>query len=157
MEIKRNFVISCPVFGGFSLDIVINDIESLDEIISTVLDNLKAILKSNNFEFLLEKLENNKSKYHIHDFTIEDILISDSDKIFYICNHNCHSSITDSTYLPMNVDTTTSTHIATDAFVADDASVADDAFVADDANGSNTNFSAYYANDDETNENTSLL
>ena len=71
----------------------------------------------------------------------------------------------------MDIDTTSSTHIANlvaadDAF--DDNSVANDSVandsvandsVANDsvANDSAANYSAYYARDDDTNENTSLL
>ena len=46
---------------------------------------LGGVLRKHNFENLL--IEYNKKSFHIHDKTIEDILTSDPDEIFYICHH----------------------------------------------------------------------
>ena len=49
------------------------------------LDELKLVLKQNNFEVLLEKIVD--KEFHIHSHTLEQILTSNPDEIFFVCNH----------------------------------------------------------------------
>ena len=89
MQNDRDFKISCPTFGGYTTRLAVNDFDSLDEVVAAVLDQLKASLLANNFESLLHTLENEIEKYHIHDASLESILISVDNKPLYICNHGC--------------------------------------------------------------------
>ena len=67
------------------MNIDIRYINTLDDIVKIFLDELKLVLKQNNFEILLEKIID--SEFHIHSHTLEDILTSNPDNIFYVCNH----------------------------------------------------------------------
>ena len=89
MQIERQFIISCKTFGGFKIHLTVNDFETLDEIVEAVLDELKKNLASLSLESLLKELEDSRSVFHIHDHTLEDILLTDSLNPFYICSHNC--------------------------------------------------------------------
>ena len=89
MQIERSFKISCPQFGGYIVKMSVNDFDSLEEVVAAVLDQLKATLAANGFEALLSTLDTDSSKYHIHDRTIEDILMGEGGSPYYICNHGC--------------------------------------------------------------------
>ena len=67
----------------------VNDFDSLEEVVAAVLDQLKATLAANGFEALLSTLDSESSKYHIHDRTIEDILMGEGGSPYYVCNHGC--------------------------------------------------------------------
>ena len=41
--------------------------------------------KENNFEILLESV--NVKKFHVHSHQLEDILVSNKDETFYVCDH----------------------------------------------------------------------
>ena len=64
MEINRKFIISCPIFGGFEINININDYNNIDEIVEKVLSELHNTLKNNNFNALISKF--NETKYYYH-------------------------------------------------------------------------------------------
>ena len=82
---KRIFVASSELFSGFRVSIDIRYIDTLDNIVKIFLDELKLVLKQNNFEVLLEKIVD--EEFHIHSHTLEEILTSNSDMIFFVCNH----------------------------------------------------------------------
>ena len=88
MQIERSFKISCPHFGGFVADLSVNDFDSLDDIVSAVLDQLKATLAAGGFEALLSILDADAAKYHIHDMTLEGIIMGRA-------HHRITSAITD--------------------------------------------------------------
>jgi hypothetical protein len=81
----RKFVCSDDLFSGFGVEIDITQMDSIIMIISKFCKELGGLLREHNFENLL--IEYNKKRFHLHDKTIEDILISDPDEIFYICHH----------------------------------------------------------------------
>ena len=81
----RTFIASSELYSGFRVNIDIRYINTLDDIVKIFLDELKLVLKQNNFEVLLEKVVD--KEFHIHSYTLEDILTSNPDHIFYICNH----------------------------------------------------------------------
>ena len=83
---KRTFVASSEIFSGFKVNIDIRRINQLDDIVDIFLRELKSILKVHNFEVLLDKL-NYGNNWHIHTHTLEQILTSNIDEIFYVCNH----------------------------------------------------------------------
>jgi len=83
----RCFSISDELFSGFKKQVDLDEINTLQDIINEVNDDLMALLKNNN----LDSLENNLTKkaFHIHGYTFVDILQSDPNKLFYICSHCC--------------------------------------------------------------------
>lgn len=91
MQIERSFKISCPHFGGYVVSLSVNDFDSLEEVVAAVLDQLKATLAASGFEALLSTLDTESSKYHIHDRTIEDVLMGVGGSPYYVCNHGCLS------------------------------------------------------------------
>jgi hypothetical protein len=84
-EYERTFIASSETFSGFRVNIPLTNVETIDDIITIFKNELHMVLKKNNFDLLLEKLE--ISNFHIHEFTIEDILTSKHEDIFYICDH----------------------------------------------------------------------
>ena len=84
-EYERTFIASSETFSGFRVNIPLTDVGTIDDIITIFKNELHMVLKKNNFEILLEKL--NICNFHIHEFTIEDILTSKQEDIFYICEH----------------------------------------------------------------------
>jgi hypothetical protein len=82
---ERKFVASCETFSGYNILIDITQIETIDDIISYFKKKLESVLKAHNFEALIEILK--KTIFHIHSHTIEEILTSNVNDIFFICNH----------------------------------------------------------------------
>ena len=87
MYIERQFGISCPNFGGYVVKLVVNNFNTLEQIVAAVLEQLKVTLASHSFQALLATLESEYSRYHIHSATIEDILLDESGDTYYVCNH----------------------------------------------------------------------
>ena len=85
------FIASSNLFSGFKVNIDLNYCDSFQDIINIFNKELEYILTKNNFEILLEKFK--LLNFHIHSFTFEDILISKSDKVFYICECNSPTNI----------------------------------------------------------------
>ena len=83
MVYNKTFQISDKIFWGFKVEVDLDQCDNIDKIIEIVINKLNNLLKSNNLELLQKKL--NETKFHIHDFTFEDILLDQTDKIFYIC------------------------------------------------------------------------
>ena len=83
---ERVFVASSKLFSGFKVTINITLVDNLDDIIKLFVKNLKEILEKYNFENLLDELK--KSKFHIHTVTMEEILVSSINDIFYVCDHS---------------------------------------------------------------------
>ena len=81
----RKFIISDDQFSGFSMVVDLDEVESLDDICSKMFDFIFKLLTKYNFIILLEKL--NEKNFHIHDYTFESMLMSDSEKEFFICSH----------------------------------------------------------------------
>jgi hypothetical protein len=82
---NRKFVASSNIFSGFTTEINIVFISSINDLCKQFKENLKEILQTHHLEVLLKKLE--ECKFHIHSHTIEDILTSKKNDIFYICEH----------------------------------------------------------------------
>ena len=86
---KKTFIASSELYSGFRVNIDIRYVNTLDDIVKIFLDEMKLVLKQNNFEVLLEKVVD--KEFHIHSHTLEDILTSNPDNVFYVCNHcNIH-------------------------------------------------------------------
>ena len=83
---NRKFVASSNIFSGFTTEINIVFISTINDLCKQFKQKLKEILQTHHLEILLEKLE--KSNFHVHSHTIEDILTSNKNDIFYICDHS---------------------------------------------------------------------
>ena len=81
----RIFEISDELFGGFSIKIDLDTVESLEDIVKCVINELSTALKTNNLVMLVDKLE--KKYFHIHGFAFGHILLSDESNTFYVCGH----------------------------------------------------------------------
>ena len=86
LNYERTFVASSRLFSGFKTNINITEIDNLDNIINLFQNRLMETLKKNNFENLIDELK--KCKFHIHTTTIEEILISNPNELFYVCDHS---------------------------------------------------------------------
>ena len=82
---NRKFIVSDELFSGFSQIIDLDEIDTIEEIIKIVYSTLHELFKKNNLDILLNTLKT--KKFHIHDYTLENVLLSDSNDVFYICCH----------------------------------------------------------------------
>jgi hypothetical protein len=81
----RQFTISDDLFSGFTRPVDLDSVENIEEIIAIVVDELKNVFKNNNFDILRETVE--KRNFHAHDYSFEDMLLSEPNATFYICSH----------------------------------------------------------------------
>ena len=84
MNIKT-FAISSDLFSYYEKEINVDLVNSIDEIILLVVSELDKLLRENNLIMLFEKL--NDCKFHVHDFTLEDVKNPIDNRKFYICDH----------------------------------------------------------------------
>jgi len=82
---SRKFIVSSELFGGYEVMININHCDSLDDIVNTFYDDLYNCLVQHKFEYLINKVK--LCRFHIHNFTFEDIILSEERTNFYICDH----------------------------------------------------------------------
>lgn len=81
----RKFIASSDIFSNFQVDISLYNVTTIEDIIKIFVNSLKEVLEQNNLTMLIDILK--KRKFHIHNYTIEEILISNYDSIFYVCDH----------------------------------------------------------------------
>lgn len=81
----RKFIASSDLFSNFQLEISLYNVSSIEDIIKIFVSSLKEVLENNNLTMLVKIL--NERSFHIHSYTIEEILTSNYDSIFYICDH----------------------------------------------------------------------
>jgi hypothetical protein len=84
MNIKT-FAISSALFSYYEKEINVDLVNRIDEIILLVVSELDKLFRENNLIMLSEKL--NDCKFHVHDFTIEEVKNSINDRKYYICDH----------------------------------------------------------------------
>lgn len=82
---SRKFIASSDLFSNFQIDISLYNVTTIEDIIKIFVNSLKEVLEKNNLTMLIEILQ--KRKFHIHNYTIEEILVSNYDSIFYVCDH----------------------------------------------------------------------
>ncbi len=82
-RVTRKFTVSCPEFGGFTTNVCVNDMETIQEIIDFVIGELRKSLVSLSLETLYKRLDDMKPLYHVHDYSITDVLLHDQE--YYIC------------------------------------------------------------------------
>lgn len=80
----KTFVMSSDLFSYYEKDIDLKSVETIEEIIIIVTSELRQLLKDNNLTILCDKLS--ITKFHVHDYTIEDIKKDNGDKKYYICS-----------------------------------------------------------------------
>ena len=85
MQFYRTFIISCKYFGGFEINIDVNQYDSVEELILYAISQLKETLTKNKLNNLVEMLNKTTHQYHIHDYDFTDILLKNN--TYYICNH----------------------------------------------------------------------
>lgn len=85
MPNNKKFKISDRTFSGYAVDLDMEYYDSLDKICTAVKNNLIQFLKLHNLEILQNQAK--QTNFHIHDYSIEDILISDKERIFWCCSH----------------------------------------------------------------------
>ena len=81
----RKFIISSETFSDYEMYISLYDISTIDDIINIMINDLLEKLSALKLTNLVKKINN--TNFHIHSNTIEDILVSKSEDIFYICDH----------------------------------------------------------------------
>tara|TARA_Y100000996_G_scaffold411724_1_gene396408 strand:- start:1191 stop:1448 length:258 start_codon:yes stop_codon:yes gene_type:complete len=82
---ERTFIASSELFSDFQCNVSLYSVSSLNDIIEAFTNELKTTLKKNNFTNLVKKLDDRN--FHIHGYSIEDILVSEKESIFYVCDH----------------------------------------------------------------------
>ena len=85
----RKIIISCELFWGFTHFVDLDEIDSIQEIIDLTIIALKDFLKRNNLLNLVDKLNVliKDKRFHVHDVTFEDVLLSDDTNTVYVCSH----------------------------------------------------------------------
>lgn len=84
---SRTFIASSEIFSGFTSEINITQVGTIDDIIKEFTARLENVLSTNNLINLLEELKQSRKRFHIHSNSIEDILTSKPEDVFYICDH----------------------------------------------------------------------
>tara|TARA_B110000285_G_scaffold233027_1_gene305631 strand:+ start:5085 stop:5339 length:255 start_codon:yes stop_codon:yes gene_type:complete len=80
---NRVFCVSGSIFGEYKTIINLDMIESVDDILKTVIHRIKEDMKQ--YPQILKQLD--KEKFHIHDYEFGSILLSQPENIFYVCSH----------------------------------------------------------------------
>jgi hypothetical protein len=78
----REFILSCPVFGGYRSLQNVSSHDSLEGLVRRCIAELKLVLQQHHLDFLVDQL--NAKRYHIHDRTIESLLVTDAP--VYVCD-----------------------------------------------------------------------
>lgn len=81
----RTFAISSDLFSYYEKEINVEYINSIEDIILLIVSDLDKLFRENNLVLLSEKLR--ERKFHVHDFTIDEIKNSNDKRIYYICDH----------------------------------------------------------------------
>ena len=82
---KRKFIASSELFSNFEVEISLYSISNIEDIIRIFKDELIDLFSKNKLVNLIKKVE--EANFHIHSNSIEDILTSESEDIFYVCDH----------------------------------------------------------------------
>tara|TARA_B100002051_G_C16707135_1_gene624447 strand:- start:220 stop:486 length:267 start_codon:yes stop_codon:yes gene_type:complete len=82
---ERTFIFSSSIFSDFSLKISLYQVSTIDDIIKIAKDKLMTLFNDHNLTNLAKILE--EKNLHIHSYTIEQILTSKKEDVFYICDH----------------------------------------------------------------------
>ncbi len=81
----RKACISGGTFWGYETLVDLDACEDLYDIVKMCINSAKDDLRSIKLIDLSNTIK--ESDFHIHSYTFEDILMTESDFIIYICNH----------------------------------------------------------------------
>ena len=81
------FIISSELFWGFSVQLEPTWFVSLDAIVKCIHMMLQTHFKKNNMDVMYEKSK--QLKFHIHDYTFENICTLPENSSIYVCDHGC--------------------------------------------------------------------
>ena len=82
----RTVALSDTDFSHFQTNVDLDEVDSIDDVISYVTNQLKSILTENNLVSLSERFD--RHEWHVHDYTIVDMLTDDDvDRVYYVCSH----------------------------------------------------------------------
>jgi hypothetical protein len=81
----REFIASSELFSDYRVTISLFNVSTIEDILTIFKKSLVSLFHENHLSNL-EKIAKD-SHFHIHTHTIEDILTSNEDDIFYICDH----------------------------------------------------------------------
>ena len=82
---ERIFIASSELFSNYETKISLYNIETIEDIITIFKERLRELFLTNKLTNLVKKVDT--SKFHIHSYTIEQILTSSDEDYFYICDH----------------------------------------------------------------------
>ena len=83
------FILSSELFQGYRVEIHPDDLVDLDTICRDVKSRLLNDLQNLRLENLVALLE--KTSFHVHDYTLIDVLDDRTGRSWYLCDH-CPSS-----------------------------------------------------------------
>jgi len=82
----RTVALSDTDFSDFQTKVDLDEVDSIEDVISYVTNQLKSILTENNLVSLSERVD--RHAWHVHDYTIVDMLTDDDvDRVYYVCSH----------------------------------------------------------------------
>ena len=83
----RRFQLSCPVFWGKFKYIDVEQYNTIDAIMNNFLDSCEDFWKEHNLIDLGIFFKSIRHLYHIHNGTMQTLLNSTDNDVFYICRH----------------------------------------------------------------------
>jgi len=81
----RKFIASSELFSGYEVFIDLNYCNTLDDICNIFYEDLLNFCNAHNLIVLVEKVK--ECRFHIHGFTFEEIIVSEKDNVFHVCDH----------------------------------------------------------------------
>jgi len=94
----KKFICSSDIFQGYNILIDLNECDNIEDILIIFKKSMLKFFEDNSLEILVNKVNN--IDLHIHTITFEDILISERNTTFYICE-NC--SCMDCSFIKNNI------------------------------------------------------
>jgi hypothetical protein len=82
------FQISENYLWGYNTLVDIHSVNSSQDIVNIVLNNCQQFLRSNNLLGLVDHLEDNKNRFHIHGFSFNEYELAPDNETFYVCCHD---------------------------------------------------------------------
>jgi len=82
------FQISENYLWGYNTLVDIHSVNSSQDIVNIVLNNCKQFLRSNNLLGLVDHLEDNKNRFHIHGLNFNEYELAPDNETFYVCCHD---------------------------------------------------------------------
>jgi len=83
----RKFQLSCKWLWGYNMMIDLDELETIADAIETILSSCHHFLEEHNLEELKDYLKSQKTGFHIHDTSLEQLLMTEPNHTVYICNH----------------------------------------------------------------------